>query len=161
MLRHRSLVSGGSSLSRMPFASHIMRQASKDLGPTWGRVSSITIRHCARSRNFSTACHFLREKPSIRGVHTLRQKVGKAGGTPKEESKSAKNKNLSLILLSVIIGTVGLSYLSVPLYRLFCQQTGMLSTSHLLLISQMNFLRIRRNRQDRQNAKGTIPNENR
>ena len=40
-------------------------------------------------------------------------------------SKPAKNaRDQGLYLLSVVVGMVGLTYASVPLYRLFCQATG-------------------------------------
>jgi cytochrome c oxidase assembly protein subunit 11 len=35
-----------------------------------------------------------------------------------------KNARTGLIVLAVVIGMVGLSFASVPLYRLFCQMTG-------------------------------------
>lgn len=35
-----------------------------------------------------------------------------------------RNRNLLAIALAIVIATVGLSYASVPLYRLFCQVTG-------------------------------------
>src|SRR5947207_12316929 len=37
---------------------------------------------------------------------------------------SARNRTIVLLLGVVIIGMVGLSFASVPLYRLFCQATG-------------------------------------
>jgi cytochrome c oxidase assembly protein subunit 11 len=35
-----------------------------------------------------------------------------------------KDKNLSIILVAMVIGMLGLAYASVPLYRLICQKTG-------------------------------------
>lgn len=35
-----------------------------------------------------------------------------------------RNKNLAAWALAIVLGTVGLSYASVPLYRVFCQVTG-------------------------------------
>ena len=38
--------------------------------------------------------------------------------------RSNRNKTTVLLLGAVILGMVGLSFASVPLYRLFCQVTG-------------------------------------
>jgi cytochrome c oxidase assembly protein subunit 11 len=35
-----------------------------------------------------------------------------------------KNRNLGLSMVAVVVGTLGLSYAAVPLYRLFCEATG-------------------------------------
>lgn len=40
----------------------------------------------------------------------------------------AKNKRMGLIVLAVIVIMIGLSFASVPLYRLFCQVTGFAGT---------------------------------
>jgi cytochrome c oxidase assembly protein subunit 11 len=37
---------------------------------------------------------------------------------------SRKNKTVAIMVLSVFAGMVGLTYASVPLYRMFCQATG-------------------------------------
>ncbi|MDA5193351.1 cytochrome c oxidase assembly protein [Govanella unica] len=39
-----------------------------------------------------------------------------------------KNTRLAIILLSIVIGMVGLAFASVPLYRIFCQVTGFAGT---------------------------------
>lgn len=44
----------------------------------------------------------------------------RAPGTP----DLAKNRRVAMISAAVVAGMVGLSYASVPLYRLFCQVTG-------------------------------------
>ncbi|KAK3684502.1 Cytochrome c oxidase assembly protein cox11, mitochondrial [Vermiconidia calcicola] len=44
--------------------------------------------------------------------------------TQSEHSPSISNAHPSLYTLSIIIGTVALSYGSVPLYKTICQQTG-------------------------------------
>lgn len=38
---------------------------------------------------------------------------------------NSKNRRTGLMVLGVIIGMLGMSYASVPLYRLFCQVTGL------------------------------------
>lgn len=42
----------------------------------------------------------------------------------KENIISKKKKSFTLFLIALIIGMLGFSYASVPLYRLFCQVTG-------------------------------------
>lgn len=44
--------------------------------------------------------------------------------------KASKNKNVGIYLLAGTIVMIGLSYLAVPLYRIFCQTTGMGGTTH-------------------------------
>ncbi|HEY8964140.1 MAG TPA: cytochrome c oxidase assembly protein [Alphaproteobacteria bacterium] len=41
-----------------------------------------------------------------------------------DEDLIRKNQRMGLIIFTVIVGMVGLSFASVPLYRLFCQVTG-------------------------------------
>ncbi len=45
--------------------------------------------------------------------------------SPRDEELVRKNRRLGLILISIIIGMVGLTYYSVKLYALFCQVTGL------------------------------------
>lgn len=48
-----------------------------------------------------------------------------AARQPREaEELAERNNRLLLYMLSVAVGTLGLSYASVPLYKVFCQQTG-------------------------------------
>ena len=47
--------------------------------------------------------------------------------TPNDLTK--KNARMGLIVLAVVFGMVGLSFASVPLYRLFCQVTGFAGTT--------------------------------
>lgn len=42
----------------------------------------------------------------------------------REAEIAARNKNFAGWMLAIALGTMGLSYLSVPLYRVFCQVTG-------------------------------------
>ena len=44
--------------------------------------------------------------------------------TSNDNDLTRKNARLGLIVLAVVFGMVGLSFASVPLYRLFCQVTG-------------------------------------
>jgi len=39
-------------------------------------------------------------------------------------SRTSRNRTVALLALGIVAGMVGLSYASVPLYRLFCQVTG-------------------------------------
>lgn len=40
-----------------------------------------------------------------------------------------KNRRLGLTLLAIVVGMIGLSFASVPLYRVFCQVTGLDGTT--------------------------------
>jgi len=42
-----------------------------------------------------------------------------------------KNKRAGLIMLAVVLGMIGLSFASVPLYRMFCQVTGFDGTPNI------------------------------
>ena len=46
-------------------------------------------------------------------------------------STDQKNRRLMLIITAVVMGMVGLSYASVPLYRIFCQVTGFGGTTQV------------------------------
>ncbi|HEY8351761.1 MAG TPA: cytochrome c oxidase assembly protein [Sphingomonadales bacterium] len=48
------------------------------------------------------------------------------GATP-----AARNGRVLVVLLAVVFGMVGLAYASVPLYRLFCQVTGLGGTTQV------------------------------
>lgn len=48
-----------------------------------------------------------------------------------DSGQGPRNARLVVILLSVVVGMVGLSYASVPLYRLFCQVTGIGGTTQV------------------------------
>lgn len=41
-----------------------------------------------------------------------------------KESQEKKSRDTGLYLMAVVVGMVGVTYASVPLYRLFCQATG-------------------------------------
>ena len=45
-------------------------------------------------------------------------------GQSSSQSPRDKNTNTAAILGAVVVGTVGLSYAAVPLYRMFCSVTG-------------------------------------
>lgn len=50
---------------------------------------------------------------------------GSASRTPEREAQiRERNKSFAAWMLAIALGTVGLSYASVPLYRVFCQVTG-------------------------------------
>lgn len=46
-------------------------------------------------------------------------------------SNRVKRKNTSILLITVIVAMLGLSYAAVPLYRLFCQATGFGGTAKI------------------------------
>lgn len=43
---------------------------------------------------------------------------------PQDQDLIRKNQRMGLIVVSIVVGMLGLSFASVPLYRLFCQITG-------------------------------------
>lgn len=47
----------------------------------------------------------------------------------------ARNRRTAWIVLTVVVGMVGLSFASVPLYRLFCQATGIGGPAQRLAVS--------------------------
>lgn len=49
----------------------------------------------------------------------------------KTEGEKGKRKSFAMILITVIVGMIGFSYASVPLYRLFCQATGFGGTTQV------------------------------
>lgn len=51
------------------------------------------------------------------------------GGAP--GGQGPRNARLVVILLAIVVGMIGLSYASVPLYRLFCQVTGIGGTTQV------------------------------
>eukprot|EP00164_Ancoracysta_twista_P007399 GFYU01010496.1.p1 GENE.GFYU01010496.1~~GFYU01010496.1.p1 ORF type:complete len:284 (-),score=34.45 GFYU01010496.1:102-953(-) len=54
----------------------------------------------------------------------VRQFSSNAGRRGPQQSLQEKNKQMFTYLVAVALGTVGLSYAAVPLYRMFCQATG-------------------------------------
>jgi len=46
------------------------------------------------------------------------------GGRRRAEDLQERNRRMALYALSVVIGFLGLTYASVPLYKVFCQMTG-------------------------------------
>lgn len=47
-----------------------------------------------------------------------------SSSSSQKEAISEKNKKIAMYMLSVCIATVGMSYASVPLYKMFCAATG-------------------------------------
>lgn len=50
---------------------------------------------------------------------------------PGKNELGRKNKRAGLIMLAVVLGMIGLSFASVPLYRMFCQVTGFDGTPNI------------------------------
>jgi cytochrome c oxidase assembly protein subunit 11 len=53
-----------------------------------------------------------------------RRRVGASRSAEREAAIRERNKSFAAWMLAIAMGTVGLSYASVPLYRVFCQVTG-------------------------------------
>ncbi|KAL1508534.1 hypothetical protein AB1Y20_004633 [Prymnesium parvum] len=62
-------------------------------------------------------------RPHLRPLQGTRGLSG-GGGRKAADDGSAKDYSLAASMLAVALGAVGLSYASVPLYRIFCQATG-------------------------------------
>lgn len=45
-------------------------------------------------------------------------------------STETRNRRIALLCMVAVVGMIGMSYASVPLYRLFCQVTGFAGTTH-------------------------------
>lgn len=77
-------------------------------------------------------CNPLRFQGSLQSASSIRHFVSTRPPIFHEGGRSAqrladmqrKNRNVLAWALAVVLGTVGLSYASVPLYRIFCQVTG-------------------------------------
>lgn len=87
------------------------------------RPSRWTCQSCSRT----AVRQYLKTVPQSRRIlHTT--KAAQQHATPSMEQVrkqfDSKNSNTLLYALSIIIGTVALSYGSVPLYKTICQQTG-------------------------------------
>ena len=54
--------------------------------------------------------------------------VDEGRGFATKASQKRSSRDLGLYLLSVVVGMVGLTYASVPLYRIFCNATGFAGT---------------------------------
>ena len=101
----RRLVSSGFATRRLSVA--VQRAVS------FSTTSSLTNRCC---------CTGLRLNPSrtdFRLSH-LRRRFQSSD----EQRFRERNKNFFIYLTSVALGVLGLSYAAVPLYQVFCQQTG-------------------------------------
>ncbi|KAL6058116.1 Cytochrome c oxidase assembly protein cox11, mitochondrial [Balamuthia mandrillaris] len=74
---------------------------------------------------FSPFTPFLRQSKAFSRSAPLRgaSKYQPPPNTNKQPPRE-RNKNVGLMLAGVVVAAVGVSYLSVPLYRMFCQQTG-------------------------------------
>ena len=58
----------------------------------------------------------------------------------RRQSVASKNKTVAKWFLAVVLGVVGMSYASVPLYRMFCQVTGFGGTTQRKSISVVSSL---------------------
>mmetsp|Transcript_6604 Transcript_6604/g.15152 ORF Transcript_6604/g.15152 Transcript_6604/m.15152 type:complete len:245 (-) Transcript_6604:80-814(-) len=54
-------------------------------------------------------------------------------GTRPEETMAERNQRVALYMVSVALATLGVSYASVPLYKVFCQATGFGGTTQRVL----------------------------
>lgn len=59
-----------------------------------------------------------------RALTTAKPRVSAARSASRTAEIAARNRALAAWALAIAMGTVGLSYASVPLYRVFCQVTG-------------------------------------
>lgn len=68
----------------------------------------------------------LRNNPTARNFSSGRPSVAHDQGRSAQRlaDLQRRNRNILAWALAVVLGTVGLSYASVPLYRIFCQVTG-------------------------------------
>lgn len=60
----------------------------------------------------------------VRAFGSLPQRGRKSRLEPVTAAASSRAKDQGLYLVAVVVGMVGLTYASVPLYRMFCQATG-------------------------------------
>lgn len=96
-------------------------------------MQAALLRACGRSssvtRPTSTRVYILvREPCAPRATSALGLARHYSSGARRSASRTAElraaNRNFAGYMLAVAVGVVGLSYASVPLYRVFCQATG-------------------------------------
>ncbi|CAN0029089.1 unnamed protein product [Heterosigma akashiwo] len=62
-------------------------------------------------------------------------------GKSYQELLAERNRRMALYALSVVVGFVGLTYASVPLYKVFCQMTGFGGTTQRASVTQAESVR--------------------
>lgn len=115
-------------LARWPSASALVSQLTRPLihtslcRPNASRLAVARVR-CASSKSSSSSN---REERGGRSSHGGRGGAGSDSrdGTSGDGQSNWDNASIGAACLAVAIGAVGLSYASVPLYRIFCQATG-------------------------------------
>ncbi len=85
-------------------------------GTFFARASAGKAQYESAARQHARALLFARQFASVRGSASR--------GAAREAELARRNKSFAAWMLAVALGTVGLSYASVPLYRVFCQVTG-------------------------------------
>jgi len=82
----------------------------------------VNVRTLLRSRLYSSSPSSL---PNIKEeAARARQRAALTASAQAKASSSGSSKSAAYYLLAIIVGMVGMTYASVPLYRLFCQATG-------------------------------------
>src|SRR5690606_32163287 len=77
--------------------------------------------------------------PSSSPFLTIRRTYATPGGKGGSKQEwQQKNKNMGMILTTLILGGIAISYASVPLYQRFCQVTGYGGTTRRVEESNMS-----------------------
>jgi cytochrome c oxidase assembly protein subunit 11 len=61
------------------------------------------------------------------------------GGVQPDKQRERRNKRVGIVMGGVALGMVGMGFASVPLYRLFCQVTGLNGTVSRAEASELDF----------------------
>jgi cytochrome c oxidase assembly protein subunit 11 len=61
------------------------------------------------------------------------------GGVQPDKQRERRNKRVGIVMGGVALGMVGMGFASAPLYRLFCQVTGLNGTVSRAEASELDF----------------------
>jgi hypothetical protein len=106
------------SLRKPPLAS--LRQAWFSSTPT--PVQQLPKQEEHRSNQSSSDAG--RQQQQQQQQQQQKQQQRKSSGNAESETAQQRNRRYALYLGAIIIGGLGLTYLTVPLYTIFCQMTG-------------------------------------
>eukprot|EP01117_Protostelium_nocturnum_P004539 TRINITY_DN1639_c0_g1_i1.p1 TRINITY_DN1639_c0_g1~~TRINITY_DN1639_c0_g1_i1.p1 ORF type:complete len:289 (+),score=130.00 TRINITY_DN1639_c0_g1_i1:181-1047(+) len=102
-------------------SSSCFKLNSRLKGMEWNQCS-IQLFHIEREKRREK--NEKEEEEEERRRNNERRRKNKRKEEGKEGTKSEKNTTIALLVVTVIVGLIGLSYASVPLYRMFCEATG-------------------------------------
>jgi len=97
------------------------------------RISSSSIRSCAFRRSFSSG-KIEADAAQQRAMDYYKQR-GRVS-TPSAYTREERNQQIGWYSAAVVMGAIGATYASVPLYKMFCQATGFGGTTQRVTLEQ-------------------------